>query len=55
MKEIDRYNKHIDEILKVKARLLKENREDYGLNDPEQEAENDAIYEVFSKYYPTIY
>ena len=53
--EIDRYNKHMDEILEVKARLLEENIEDYGPNDPEQEAENDAIYEVFSKYYPDIY
>tara|TARA_B100001778_G_scaffold334937_1_gene349293 strand:- start:1126 stop:3246 length:2121 start_codon:yes stop_codon:yes gene_type:complete len=53
--EIDRYNKHMDEILEVKARLLEENIEDYDPNDPEQEAENDAIYEVFSKYYPDIY
>ena len=53
--EIDRYNKHMDEILEVKARLLEENIGDYDPNDPEQEAENDAIYEVFSKYYPDIY
>tara|TARA_B110001452_G_C15078268_1_gene376300 strand:+ start:178 stop:423 length:246 start_codon:yes stop_codon:yes gene_type:complete len=53
--EIDRYNKHMDEILEVKARLLEENIEDYDPNDPEQEAENNAIYEVFSKYYPDIY
>ena len=53
--EIDRYNRHMDEILEVKARLLEENIGDYDPNDPEQEAENDAIYEVFSKYYPDIY
>ena len=53
--EMDRYNKHMDEILEVKARLLKENIDDYISDDPEQEAENDAIYEVFSKYYPDIY
>ena len=53
--ELDRYDKHMDEILEVKARLLKENIDNYISDDPEQEAENDAIYEVFSKYYPDIY
>lgn len=48
--EIDRYYEHREEILEVKARLLEE--EDY---EDDQEAENDAIYEVFSKYYPEIY
>lgn len=48
--EIDRYYEHFEEIMEVKARLLEE--EDY---EDDQDAENDAIYEVFSKYYPEIY
>jgi len=52
--EIDRLNKHMDEILEVKARLLEENIEDYDANDIDQQAENDAIFEVFSKYYSDI-
>ncbi len=54
--EMERYSKHRDEILEVKARLLQENEDDeMYIDDPDQEAENDAIYEVFSKYYPEIY
>jgi len=48
--EMERYIKHMDEILEVKARLLQENEEgELYIDDPDQEAENDAIYEVLSK------
>jgi hypothetical protein len=54
--EMERYNKHRDEILEVKAKLLQENEEgELYIDDPDQEAENDAIYEVLSKYYPEFY
>lgn len=54
--EMERYNKHRDEILEVKAKLLQENEEgELYIDDPDQEAENDAIYEVLSKYYPEVY
>jgi len=54
--EMERYIKHRDEILEVKARLLQENEDgELYIDDPEQEAENDAIYEVLSKYYPEDY
>ena len=54
--EMERYNKHMDEILEVKARLLQENEDgEMYIDDPDQEAENDAIYEVLSKYYPEEY
>ena len=54
--EMERYNKHRDEILEVKARLLQENEGgELYIDDPDQEAENDAIYEVLSKYYPEVY
>ena len=54
--EMERYNKHRDEILEVKAKLLQENEGgELYIDDPDQEAENDAIYEVLSKYYPEVY
>lgn len=54
--EIDRYYEHLEEILEVKARLLKENENgELYIYNPDQEAENDAIYEVLSKYYPEVY
>ena len=54
--EMERYSKHMDEILEVKARLLQENEDgEMYIDDPDQEAENDAIYEVLSKYYPEEY
>mgnify|MGYP003652523581 FL=1 len=54
--EMERYNKHRDEILEVKARLLQENENgELYIDNPDQEAENDAIYEVLSKYYPEVY
>ena len=56
MNEMERYNKHRDEILEVKARLLEENENgELYIDNPDQEAENDAIYEVLSKYYPEVY
>ena len=39
------------EILEVKARLLLENKDgELYIDDPDQEAENDAIAEVRNKY-----
>ena len=50
------YTTHIEEILKVKARLLEENENgELYIDNPDQEAENDAIYEVLSKHYPEVY
>ena len=38
--EMERYNKHMDEILEVKARLLQENEDgEMYIDDPDQEAE----------------
>jgi hypothetical protein len=49
--EIDWYKIHMAEILEVKARLLRENKDrELYIDDPNQEAENDAIAEVRKKY-----
>jgi hypothetical protein len=49
--EIDWYDIHMAEILEVKARLLRENKDgELYIDDPDQEAENDAIAEVRKKY-----
>ena len=49
--EIDWYDIHMAEILEVKARLLRENKDgELYIDDPDQEAENDAIAEVRQKY-----
>ena len=54
--EMEKYNMHYDEIIEVKARLLQENEGgELYIHDPDREAENDAIYEVMSKYYPEVY
>ena len=51
MMEIDWYKIHMAEILEVKARLLRENKDgELYIDDPDQEAENDAIAEVRQKY-----
>ena len=56
IKEIERYNKHMDEILEVKASLLQANEGgELYIDDPDQEAENDAIFLVLSKHYPEVY
>jgi hypothetical protein len=51
MMETEWYEIHMAEILEVKARLLRENKDgELYIDDPDQEAENDAIAEVKMKH-----